>query len=185
MEIFQEGGVSMYWILLLGLLGLAVAVVHAAITRSWSLITTVILLVLVVGIAALGMMDGRHKVENGAVGLEHEPELKARMLAQGYAEAMRPVQFAGIVFVLTGALVTVGEVRRRKGRPGDRGRDAQAKKAAAVLVALVLIAGGGFWLLRDRQRGPDLDDATYQDLMKQEVAKAFVPAKADRDGATN
>ena len=38
MEIFQEGGVSMYWILLLGLLGLAVAVVHAAITRSWSLI---------------------------------------------------------------------------------------------------------------------------------------------------
>jgi len=185
MEIFQEGGVSMYWILLVGLLGLAMAVVHAAITRRWSLITTVILLALVVGIAALGTMDGRHKVENGAVGLEHEPELKARMLAQGYEEAMRPVQFAGILVVLTGALVTVGEVRRRRGNQATVGDDVQAKRTAAVLVVLVLTVGGGFWLLSGRQRGPDLDDATYQQLMKQEVAKAFAPAKAARDGATD
>lgn len=101
----------MYWILLLGLLGLAMAVMHAAITRRWSLITTVILLALVVGITVLGMMDGRHKVENGAVGLEHEPELKARMPAQGYKEAMRPVQFAGILVVLAGALVDIETVR--------------------------------------------------------------------------
>ena len=104
----------MYWILLLGLLALAMAVMHAAITRRWSLVTTVILLALVVGIAVLGTMDGRDKVEKGAVGLEHEPELKARMLAQGYKEAMRPVQLAGILVVLAGALVTVGAVRRRK-----------------------------------------------------------------------
>ena len=64
-------------------------------------------------------------------------------------------------------------------------RDEQAKKTAAVLVVLALIGGGAFWLFRDRQRGPDLDDATYQQLMKQEVAKAFVRAKAGRDGATD
>jgi hypothetical protein len=117
MEMFQEGGVSMYWILLLGLLALAMAVMHAAITRRWSLVTTVILLVLVIGIAVLGMMDGRHKVENAAVGLEHEPDLKARMLAQGYKEAMRPVQLAGIPVVLAGGLLIAGEVRRRRRRP--------------------------------------------------------------------
>jgi hypothetical protein len=105
------------------------------------------------------------------------------MLAQGYQEAMRPVQFAGILVVLAGALVTVGAVRRRGGGSGDVGREAQAKRAAAVLVGLVLLVGGGLWLLRDRQRGPDLDDAAYQHLMKQEVAKAFAPAKAARDGA--
>ena len=185
MEIFQEGGVSMYWILVVGLVGLAMAVVHAVIARRWSLITTVILLALVVGIAGLGMMDGRHKAENGAIGLEHEPQLKARMLAQGYEEAMRPVQFAGILVLFAGALVTVGEVRKRRRQPGDRGQDVPAKGTAAVLGVLVLIVGGGFWLLRDRQRGPDLDDATYQQLMKQEVAKAFAPAKAARDGATD
>jgi hypothetical protein len=58
-------------------------------------------------------------------------------------------------------------------------------KPAGVLVVLVLIVGGGFWLMRGRQRGPDLDDANYQDLMKQEVAKAFAAAKAARDGATD
>ena len=175
----------MYWILLLGLADLAMATVHAAITRRWSFITTVILLALVGGVAVLGTMDGRHKVEEGARGLVHEPELKARMLAQGYQEAMRPLQFAGILVVLAGALVTAGEVRRRGGRSGDVGREAQAKKAAAVLVVLVLLVGGGLWLLRDRQRGPDLDDGTYQRLMTREVAKAFAPAKAARDGATD
>jgi len=65
------------------------------------------------------------------------------------------------------------------------GDDVQAKRTAAVLVVLVLTVGGGFWLLSGRQRGPDLDDATYQQLMKQEVAKAFAPAKAARDGATD
>jgi hypothetical protein len=112
MEMFQEGGFAMYWILLLGLGALAMGVVHAAMARKWSLIVSAILLALIAGIALLGTMDGRHKVENGIVGVE--PELKARMLAQGYKEAMRPVQFGGIVVGLAGALVVVGEVRRRK-----------------------------------------------------------------------
>src|SRR4029079_14704355 len=50
MEIFQEGGFTMYWILLLGLGCLAVAVVHAAMARRWSLITAAIMFVLVAGI---------------------------------------------------------------------------------------------------------------------------------------
>lgn len=73
-EIFQEGGASMYWILILGLAGLAMATVHAAITRRWSFITTVILLALVGGVAVLETMDGRHKVEEGARGVAHEPD---------------------------------------------------------------------------------------------------------------
>lgn len=117
MEIFQEGGFTMYWILLLGLGGLALAVVHAAMPRKWSLITAVIMFALVAGIAVFGMKDGRRKVENGAVGLDREPELKERMLAQGYTEAMRPVQFAGVLTALGVVLVGAGEVRRRKTLP--------------------------------------------------------------------
>jgi hypothetical protein len=113
-EIFREGGFTMYWILLLGLGGLALAVVHAAMPRKWSLITAVVMFAFVAGIAILGMRDGRRKVENGAVGLDREPELKERMLAQGYLEAMRPVQFAGVLTALGGVLVGAGEVRRRK-----------------------------------------------------------------------
>jgi len=94
--------------------------VHVALARKWSVIVTTILLGLVVGVAVLGTMDGRHKVENGAVGLDREPELKAQMLAQGYQEAMRPVQFAGIVIVLCGGLAVIGELRRRKISPAKR-----------------------------------------------------------------
>jgi len=114
MEIFQEGGFTMYWILLLGLGGLAVAVVHAAMARKWSLITAAIMFVLVAGIAVFGMKDGRQKVDSGALGLDREPELKERMLAQGYTEAMRPVQFAGVLTAPAVLLVGLGEVRRRK-----------------------------------------------------------------------
>ena len=106
----------MYWILYLGVAGLALAVVNAVIARKGMFIATAIMFALVIGVAAFGTMDGRHKVENGALGLEHEPDLKARMLAQGYQEAMRPVQFAGIVVVPIGALLAVGEVRRRRRR---------------------------------------------------------------------
>jgi hypothetical protein len=120
MKAFQEGGFAMYWVLLLGLGGLATAIVHVALARKWSVIVTTILLGLVVGVAVLGTMDGRHKVENGAVGLDREPELKAQMLAQGYQEAMRPVQFAGIVIVLCGGLAVIGELRRRKISPAKR-----------------------------------------------------------------
>jgi hypothetical protein len=70
--------------------------------------------VLVAGIAVFGMKDGRQKVESGALGLDREPELKERMLAQGYTEAMRPVQFAGVLTALAVLLVGAGEVRRRK-----------------------------------------------------------------------
>ena len=182
-EIFQEGGGSMPWILLSGLMGLAMAFVHAAIARRWSLVTTVLLFALVVGTAVLGTMDGRRKVENGAVGLAHEPALKARMLAQGYKEAMRPVQLAGILVALGGVLVAAGEVRKRK--DGRFVLASQRMKRGAVLAALVLTVGGAFWLLRDWQRGPDLDDATYQRLMKQEIGKAFGRADAARDGATD
>ncbi len=69
---------------------------------------------LTAGIAVFGTMDGRHKTENATVGLDQEPDLKARILAQGYMEAMRPVQFAGIVTGLGVVLVGAGEVRRRK-----------------------------------------------------------------------
>jgi len=120
MEIFQEGGFTMYWILLLGLGGLALAVVHAAMPRKWSLITAVVMFALVAGIAVFGMRDGRLKVENGAVGLDREPELKERMLAQGYLEAMRPVQFAGVLTALGVLLVGAGEVRRRKAPASTR-----------------------------------------------------------------
>ena len=120
MEIFQEGGFTMYWILLLGLGGLALAVVHAAMPRRWSLITAVIMFVLVAGIAVFGMKDGRRKVENGAIGLDREPELKERMLAQGYTEAMRPVEFAGVLTALGVVLVGTGEARRRKALASTR-----------------------------------------------------------------
>jgi hypothetical protein len=113
-QVFQEGGFSMFWVLLLGLPGIAMAVVHAAMARKWSLIVTTILFALVVGSAVFGTMNGRHKCENGIVGLDLEPDLKAQMMAQGYKEAMRPVQFAGIVIVPGVALLAVGEVRRRK-----------------------------------------------------------------------
>lgn len=114
MEMFQEGGFAMYWILLLGLGGLAMAVVHAAIARKWSLIVTAVLLALIAGVAAVGTMDGRRKVENAMAGLDPEPDLKARMQAQGYKEAMRPVQLGGIVIVPCAVLLVVGEVRRRQ-----------------------------------------------------------------------
>ena len=117
MEIFQEGGFTMYWILLLGLGGLALAVLHVAMPRKWSLITAVIMFALVNGIGLYGMRDGRRKVENGAVGLDREPELKERMLAQGYLEAMRPVQFAGVLTAVGIILVGGGERRRKKSAP--------------------------------------------------------------------
>ena len=48
------------------------------------------------------------------LGLGSEPELRERILAQGYAEAMRPVQLGGIVIALVAIPGAVGEVRRRR-----------------------------------------------------------------------
>jgi hypothetical protein len=114
MEVFQQGGFAMYWILLLGLAAIPMGIVHAAMARKWSLIVSAILLALIGGMAVFGTMTSLHKVDNALTGLDLEPALMAQMKAQGHKEAMRPVQFGGIVVALGGALLIVGEVRRRK-----------------------------------------------------------------------
>ena len=111
---FHEGGFTMYWIVYFGLVAVAFGIVHAIVAGRWSFIVSAILAVVIAGVAASGTAFGRRKVNDAVLGLGSEPELRERILAQGYAEAMRPVQLGGIVIALVAIPGAVGEVRRRR-----------------------------------------------------------------------
>ena len=120
-RMFHEGGFTMFWIAWLGMPGLAFAVVHALLAKRWTLITSAILLIVIAGIAVVGTLHGRGKVENAVHMVRSDPELgqrgaelAERIQREGYAEAMRPVQFGAVVIVLGAIPFIAGEVRQRR-----------------------------------------------------------------------
>lgn len=115
---FQEGEWVMYWIMLVGLPALGLAIAHAVVLRKWSLMGSAIGVVLVLALGIGGTLHGRRRLDESLrwavtnVGIDSE--VAERMRATGYAESNRRIQFAGIIAAVGAAFVTVGEIRRRK-----------------------------------------------------------------------
>jgi len=114
LRMFQEGGFVMYGLALLGLQGLLLAITHALAAKKWSLFSSGVALSLVFAVGIAGTLNGRTKVELAVQGGSIDPAFVGRIKEVGYAEAMRPIQFATITVVLGGIFVALGEMRRRK-----------------------------------------------------------------------
>ena len=116
---FSAGGVTMWWIALLALPAVGLAIVHAIAAQRWSLAASVIVAVLIAGTAIFGTLRGRRLTDDGVQGLAEAHGWSGgldRLRAKGYDEAMRPVQFGGIVLGAIVVPLAVGQVRRRARR---------------------------------------------------------------------
>jgi hypothetical protein len=109
----------MFWITMLLLPGLALVVLHAVLARTWSLWTSLGIMALVLAIGLYGWTTGRSMTDNALVRMESRSESRSdreEMREEGYKEASRPIQFAGIVDGIFAIPVIIGEVRRRRRR---------------------------------------------------------------------
>jgi heme O synthase-like polyprenyltransferase len=108
---FLEGGYGMWVMVTVGVGVLAVAAVYAAgqdrlREATWALVG------LAVAAGAAFMLQGRALVERAVENVD--PQMRARIVAQGYAEAQHPLEL-GVGIALAGAAVAgVGELRRRR-----------------------------------------------------------------------
>ena len=123
---FHQGGPTMYWIEYLGIAGVVVVLVHLFKPQPWSLWASLAAIVLVLASGAYGTLKGRSMTDEGVEMWAHPiddatpterrvvpPAELDEMRAAGYAEAMRPIQFAGIVAGGLALLLAIGELRRR------------------------------------------------------------------------
>jgi hypothetical protein len=110
--LFQQGGPTVMWILMLVLPSVAVVGLHIGLRRRWSLWLSLGTIAVILGIGLFGMMSGRHRVEAFVADVASEEE-RAEHLERGYQEANRPVQVAGVVGGILFVGVIIGELRRR------------------------------------------------------------------------
>jgi hypothetical protein len=111
-EAYQEGGMAMGFIVLLGLSAIVAGILHAAFARRWSLVVGLVNvpLPLLVGIA--GWVMGRIAVERALSYSAMDPVMYAELGMQGYAEARIPLWFGAGVFLLAAVPFAVGVVRQ-------------------------------------------------------------------------
>lgn len=110
MRLLAEGGWAMYAILGLGSLMLAFCAAHAAVARVWSLIVGVVLIVVVLGLGAVGYQIGRHRMERALSAVA--AEYRAAMAARGAQEMALPVRFALLAAAVGVVPLGIGELRR-------------------------------------------------------------------------
>ncbi len=126
---FHQGGPTMYWIEYLGIAGLVVVGVYLFTSQPWGRWATLAAIVLVAAAGVYGTMQGR-KLTDEAVEVMGTPPADIdtsrvmknseldELRAQGYAEAMRPIELAAIVGGALVALFAIAELRRRRATAG-------------------------------------------------------------------
>lgn len=105
----------MFAIQYLALPGAILAIVNVVRPQRWTRWATAAAIALVLATGAYGTFDGRSRTDRGIEMWAHESsaaDLEA-MRRDGYAEAMRPIQFAGVVAAALAVLFAAGELRRR------------------------------------------------------------------------
>jgi hypothetical protein len=109
---FHEGGQGMWVLLLLGMGTIPAAIAYAMIGEP-RLRVVVGALLGVILLAGMGFRwRGRQNTEAAVVAID--PEMRARILEQGYLESSRPMTFA-IGLVVAGLVpFGIGELRRRR-----------------------------------------------------------------------
>ncbi|HEV7559817.1 MAG TPA: hypothetical protein VGO00_30275 [Kofleriaceae bacterium] len=78
-------------------------------------IASISVIVVILGIGIYGRHQGRG-LTDAAVAETTSSHDRTMIEEQGYIEASRPLQFAGIVAGVLGVLVIIGEIRRRNQR---------------------------------------------------------------------
>ncbi len=114
----------MYWIEYLGIAGLVVAGIYLFTSQPWGRWATLAAIVLVVACGVYGTLQGRRLTDQAVDAMGTPPadidtsrvmpdSDLAELRAAGYAEAMRPIEFAAIVAGALVALLAIAELRRR------------------------------------------------------------------------
>ena len=117
---FQQGGPAMYQVLYLGAPALVIALLHAVAPRKWSMWTGAGIVALFVIMAGLGWHQSRSRTDEYIERELRDPESRnppgelELKREQGYLEARRPLQFAGIAAAACLLPLLVGEIRRRR-----------------------------------------------------------------------
>jgi hypothetical protein len=111
--LFQQGGPTMFWILMLVLPGLALVILHAVFAAQWSRWTSIGILAVILAIGLYGRMQGRSMTDRALAQFEDAGE-REEMRDQGYLESSRPLQLAGVVDGILAIGVVIGELRRRR-----------------------------------------------------------------------
>lgn len=117
-QVFQEGGWSMWVVLGSTCLVLPMALAHAVFARAWSLLVALLGVALPCCAGGFGTTEGRFRVEQA---LEHvDPSQEGLLREVGQREASRPLTFGVCVAALGLPLLAIGEVRRlaRSGAEG-------------------------------------------------------------------
>src|SRR5262245_40698354 len=121
-EQFRMGGWPNWIIRLLGMLGMALALVAVILTASRSSaarplgIAAVAFATAIAGVGVLGVLWGHHMVEGAISGAAVRPTLKERIRRQGYIEAKSCAKFGiglSLLPLVAGALAICGAPRRR------------------------------------------------------------------------
>lgn len=112
---FQQGGPTMFMITALIIPALALVGVHIGMRRRWSLFVSLGVIALILGIGVYGMMVGRGMTDRAADHATNAQE-RAMISEQGYQEASRPIEYAGVVAGVLVAGVLVAALRKREPR---------------------------------------------------------------------
>ena len=110
---FHQRGPTMFMITGLVIAEVALVGVHIGLRRKWSLLVSLGMIALILGIGLFGMMQARGRTDDALGQAENEHE-RAMFLEEGYKEASRPMQYAGLV----GGILVVGVlVAQLRGKP--------------------------------------------------------------------
>ncbi len=96
--------------------GLALVILHIVLARRWSLWASLGVTLLVLAIGLYGRGRGRSLTDEAIASLSEisDAETAEMVREEGYKEASRPIQFAGIVCAVFGVGIAIGELRRRR-----------------------------------------------------------------------
>ena len=107
-------------VLYLGGAALTVAIFHALVPRWWAACAGAFALVLMFVTGLAGYAQGTSRTDAAIESHSHDARTSAADLAdmheRGYLEALRPLQFAGVLAAACAIPLLAGELRRRRRR---------------------------------------------------------------------